>query len=169
MGLADLPQVLKMEKASYSFPWSEIAFRQELRNEQATFVTLNRDNHIIGYSGHWDFVDQIHIGTIVSHPKSRRCGIGELLLIQIFIAAFASEAETITLEVRPSNYVAQGLYEKYGFEVVGHRKNYYPDNKEDALIMTTAHLSSPGLQSQVHGLAKRRLEQLPAANLDEWG
>ena len=42
----------------------------------------------------------------------------------------------VTLEVRKSNLVAINLYQKLGFEIVGTRKKYYSDNREDALIMT---------------------------------
>jgi len=45
-------------------------------------------------------------------------------------------AASATLEVRASNHAAQWLYRKYGFEDVGRRKEYYRDNKEDALLMT---------------------------------
>ncbi|GKZ08250.1 hypothetical protein [Paraclostridium bifermentans] len=41
----------------------------------------------------------------------------------------------MTLEVRVSNVVAQNLYKKYGFKLAGIRKEYYSDNKEDAMIM----------------------------------
>ena len=41
----------------------------------------------------------------------------------------------MTLEVRTSNTVAQNLYRKYGFKMAGIRKEYYSDNKEDAIIM----------------------------------
>ena len=41
----------------------------------------------------------------------------------------------MTLEVRVSNIVAQNLYKKYGFKMGGIRKEYYSDNKEDAIIM----------------------------------
>ena len=40
-----------------------------------------------------------------------------------------------TLEVRSSNKPAISLYEKHGFKVDGIRKEYYQDNKEDALLM----------------------------------
>ena len=42
---------------------------------------------------------------------------------------------SMTLEVRVSNIVAQNLYKKYGFKLAGIRKEYYSDNKEDAMIM----------------------------------
>ena len=39
----------------------------------------------------------------------------------------------MTLEVRPSNNIAQKLYRQYGFVACGTRPKYYHD--EDALIM----------------------------------
>ncbi len=44
-------------------------------------------------------------------------------------------AQTMTLEVRVSNTVAQSLYRKLGFLNGGIRKRYYSDNQEDALVM----------------------------------
>ena len=40
-----------------------------------------------------------------------------------------------TLEVRVSNEAATRLYSKFGFAPAATRKAYYPDNKEDALVM----------------------------------
>ena len=46
-------------------------------------------------------------------------------------------AQTLWLEVRPSNQRAKALYVREGFETVGVRKNYYPapEGREDALVM----------------------------------
>ena len=38
--------------------------------------------------------------------------------------------------MRPSNAAAIALYQGFGFEEVGRRKNYYDLPKEDALILT---------------------------------
>ena len=43
--------------------------------------------------------------------------------------------ERMTLEVKPTNDIAIGLYKKHNFNIAGIRKNYYSDTKEDALIM----------------------------------
>jgi [ribosomal protein S18]-alanine N-acetyltransferase len=43
----------------------------------------------------------------------------------------------VVLEVRPSNVEARGLYESFGFRVVGRRRGYYYDTGEDALVMET--------------------------------
>jgi ribosomal-protein-alanine N-acetyltransferase len=46
----------------------------------------------------------------------------------------------IILEVRPSNTAALALYQSLGYEQIGLRKNYYPQNpelgsREDAIVM----------------------------------
>ena len=69
--------------------------------------------------------------------KLRGEGIGELLLIGSVRAGLEYGSSVVTLEVRVSNFIAQRLYEKYGFKSAGTRKGYYSDNREDALIMTT--------------------------------
>ena len=60
-----------------------------------------------------------------------------MLLIGSVYAAQNNGSIVLTLEARVSNFIAQRLYEKYGFKQVGIRKGYYSDNREDAVIMTT--------------------------------
>ena len=82
-------------------------------------------------------VDQAHIVAIAVREAYRGLGLGELLLAEAVDLAMENHQESVTLEVRKSNLVAQGLYEKYRFLKVGVRKRYYSDNHEDAIIMTT--------------------------------
>jgi ribosomal-protein-alanine N-acetyltransferase len=53
-----------------------------------------------------------------------------------------------TLEVRESNNAARRLYRGFGFFEVGRRVRYYRDNGEDAVIMTTEPLDSPGFSAK---------------------
>jgi ribosomal-protein-alanine N-acetyltransferase len=41
----------------------------------------------------------------------------------------------ITLEVREGNEAARALYRDFGFVEVALRPRYYPDTREDAMIM----------------------------------
>ncbi|MEP6680444.1 MAG: ribosomal-protein-alanine N-acetyltransferase RimI, partial [Chloroflexota bacterium] len=52
-----------------------------------------------------------------------------------------------TLEVRAGNEAAQELYRRFGFIVAGRRPNYYTDDGEDALVMTTPALNGPRMQT----------------------
>ena len=167
MTLADLPAVMAIETVSYSAPWPESAFRQALSDERAYFVLLKHHGHVLGYSGAWNQHDEVHVGTLVSHPAVRRKGIGELLLALMIQRAINQAAETVTLEVRPSNWIARRLYVKYGFMAAGLRKRYYPDTREDAIIMTTPPLVSTAYQARIQRLTTALFERLASFNLDE--
>lgn len=98
---------------------------------------------IVGTVGFWLLYDEAHITTIAVRESHRRQGLGELLLHASMVMAISLRSRVMTLEVRATNYPAQALYEKYGFQKVGVRRGYYTDNNEDAIIMTTDPLDSP--------------------------
>jgi ribosomal-protein-alanine N-acetyltransferase len=120
------------------------------------------DEHVLGFIGVWMMAGDAHIVTVAVavRERYRRMGIGERLLIASIEMALQEEQETITLEVRKSNEVAQLLYQKYGFDRVGLRVRYYTDNNEDAVIMTTPPLDT--------GVFLRRFEELRAAHRAEF-
>ena len=116
---------------------------------------------IAGYVGLWFQGNEAHITEIAVREKLRGNGIGELLLIGSVRVAMERGSTVLTLEARVSNFIAQRLYEKYGFKEAGIRKNYYSDNREDAVIMTT---------SPIHTTEYRdKFRQLQEAFLDRWG
>ena len=104
---------------------------------------------IIGFTSMWVMADEAHITNIAVRQSHQRQGIGELLLISIIDLANELKASTVTLEVRVSNLPAQKLYRKYGFEQVGLRRNYYTDNREDALLMSTESIASALFQARL--------------------
>ena len=91
-----------------------------------------------GYVSVWYQGEEAHITEIAVREPLRGNGIGELLLIGSLRSAMEYGSKVMTLEVRVSNFIAQRLYEKYDFKLVGTRKAYYADNREDAAIMTTS-------------------------------
>jgi len=112
---------------------------------------------IIGFAGIWMMVDEAHLVTIAVAPGQRGKGLGELLLVAMTDLACILGASVMTLEVRVSNHVAQGLYRKYGFNNEGVRRRYYSDNGEDALIMTSGNLTSAAYQAHYQELKRALL------------
>ena len=102
---------------------------------------------IKGFAGFWIMASEAHVTNIAVREAHRRQGIGELLLISVIGLAIELKASKITLEVRASNTAAQNLYYKYGFLQTGIRHNYYTDNKEDGILMSTDDISSASFQS----------------------
>ena len=101
---------------------------------------------VAGYVSVWYQGEEAHITEIAVRETMRGRGIGELLLIGSLRAAVEYGARVMTLEARVSNFIAQRLYEKYGFKSVGTRKAYYSDNREDAVIMTTSPIGTEEYQ-----------------------
>ena len=150
MTVADLEAVQLIERASFTTPWPPQAYRQELEtNRLASYLVATIDGEVVAYGGVWLMVDESHVTTFAVHPRYRRRGIGERLLLAILDRSLERRAREATLEVRLSNLPARRLYEKYGFRPVGIRPRYYSDDGEDALIMTTEPLAEPQMRERL--------------------
>jgi ribosomal-protein-alanine N-acetyltransferase len=161
MTLDDLPGVHAIERASFQVPWPDDAYRNELlTNRLASYVVARAGADIVGFGGLWVKVDEAHITSFAVDPRWRRRGDGEWMLLALLDRAVERGAREATLEVRLSNVPARRLYEKYGFRPVGIRPRYYSDNGEDALIMTTEPLASPGVRERL-GRLRTALEGRP--------
>jgi ribosomal-protein-alanine N-acetyltransferase len=133
---ADVDEVLAIERASFSMPWSRGAFLYEIeQNRVARCYVMREGERIVGYICVWEVADEMHITNIAVHPASRRRGIGRGLLGSVLEDARRRATRLVVLEVRPSNIEARALYESFGFQVVGRRRGYYYDTGEDALVM----------------------------------
>ncbi|WP_227764696.1 ribosomal protein S18-alanine N-acetyltransferase [Zhaonella formicivorans] len=131
-----IPGVLEIERVSFPTPWSGQAFLGELKdNDFAHYYVCVHGDEVAGYAGMWIIIDEAHVTNIAVHPNFRGKKLGKALLVNLMQEAMFLGAERMTLEVRPSNTVAQELYRKTGFTPVGVRKGYYTDTNEDAIIM----------------------------------
>lgn len=138
MTLADLEAVIEIDRKSFSMPWSERTYRNELTANPAAYLYVAENaaqGQILGYIGFWFIVDEAHISTLAVKPAYRRRGIGRWLLQMALEEAAHLGAEIASLEVRVSNLAAIELYRKYGFLTRERRAGYYQDNGEDALYM----------------------------------
>lgn len=156
MTLADIPAVMAVEAESFPLPWPERAYRYEISDNPNAHcvVACGEDGEVAGYAVMWMMADEAHVGTIASAPSRRRQGVGERLMIDLMREAARRSAIFITLEVRVGNIAAQRLYLKYGFVEVGRRKRYYPNNREDALLMTVEDFRDPACAARVDALER---------------
>ncbi|MDO4811507.1 MAG: ribosomal protein S18-alanine N-acetyltransferase [Eubacteriales bacterium] len=133
-----LEELEKLERICFSRPWSKKMLAEELENECAAFLVAEDavTGKVVGYAGLLVVADEGYITNVAVFPEYRRQGIAAQI-IQVFINfAKGNRLAFLTLEVRPSNAAAIALYQGFGFEEVGRRKNYYDLPKEDALILT---------------------------------
>jgi len=164
MELGDVDQVGEVDRLCFTLPWPTETYRRDLQFHGYTYYlvverlpeTKEERGQVVGFCGYWLISGEVHISTIGVHPDSRGLGLGEYLLASLLAESMKRGAESATLEVRASNYVAQRLYQKYGFEVTGRRRRYYRDNHEDALLMEVRSLTSESYSA----LFRKNWEQL---------
>jgi ribosomal-protein-alanine N-acetyltransferase len=130
-----IPAIMEIERQAHGSPWSERSFRNELDHPQSEFIVATIGPELVGYAGEWILVDEAHVTTIAVRPDHRRKGLGRDLMNELLARAKARGAVCSTLEVRASNAAAIQLYEGLGYVQAGLRRGYYPDNKEDAVVM----------------------------------
>lgn len=117
-------------------PWPAAAFLSELKAGYNHYVAARVDGTMVGYAGiarlgrRAPFEYEVH--TIGVDPGFQGRGIGRRLLDEL--VSFAADG-AIFLEVRTDNAAAIGLYESFGFTVVGLRKRYYRVSGADAYTM----------------------------------
>jgi ribosomal-protein-alanine N-acetyltransferase len=136
MYLADLDDVMVIERSSFPTPWSRQSFLAELvDNTFAVYLVLEFVGRIAAYGGMWLILDEAHVTNVAVLPEFRGHGFGEAMMRGLISRAIERQARRMTLEVARSNVVAQKLYTKLGFVQLGVRRGYYTKPVEDALIM----------------------------------
>lgn len=131
---ADLPEVMAIERRSFSTPWSLSMFVLELsKPSSACFAFLGGDERLAGYLVCSRYDTVWHIMNLAVDPGGRRQGIASRLIDRLFEET--GDDAPYTLEVRMSNTEATAMYRHFGFRPAGVRRRYYHDNGEDALIM----------------------------------
>jgi ribosomal-protein-alanine N-acetyltransferase len=132
----DIAAVMAIETATYEFPWTGGIFNDCLQVGYSCWV-YQQEGEVLAYGVLSVAALEGHILTIVVHPDHQGCGLGKLMLMHLLQVAKRQRVEKVFLEVRPSNHVAIGLYEKAGFSRIGKRPDYYPAHhgREDAIVM----------------------------------
>ncbi|HFD81329.1 MAG TPA: ribosomal-protein-alanine N-acetyltransferase [Gammaproteobacteria bacterium] len=136
MSVDDLDAVMEIERRAYEYPWTPGIFRDCLRVGYCCWCCEGGEG-IQGYGVMSVAAGESHILNLTVDPGLQRRGIGSRLMRHFMQLARRHGADTVMLEVRPSNRAAIALYQKLGFNEMGVRRNYYPaaEGREDALLL----------------------------------
>lgn len=138
MVVADVDTIMDIEVKAHAWPWTHGIFKDNIESGYNCWV-MEENSEIVAYGIVQIVVGESELLNITVNPKHQGKGYGRLMLNELIDIARAG-ADTMFLEVRPSNKNAIGLYESMGFNEIGVRKNYYPakGGREDALMMALA-------------------------------
>ncbi len=133
---ADVVEVMRIERASYQFPWTDGIFHDCLRVSYLCRVAV-QDQRIVGYVVMSMGAGEAHILNLCVREEDRRAGVGRLLIRYLLEQARNAGMVDVFLEVRPSNDIAMVLYQSLGFEQIGTRRGYYQavGGREDAAVL----------------------------------
>jgi [ribosomal protein S18]-alanine N-acetyltransferase len=141
----DLLEVVEIEQNSGLSRWGWNAYHAELHGENRNLMWVARLAElsaaeagalIAGYVVARLVAGELHINNLAVRQGHRQQGIGTALLSRVLDQAKCADGFVAFLEVRAGNAVAQAFYEKFGFRAIGRRRDYYPEPREDALIMS---------------------------------
>jgi ribosomal-protein-alanine N-acetyltransferase len=136
LGREHLDQIVSIERASFSDPWTRGMFESELDAQARGYARgAIRHRNLVGYLFAVIIPDEAHVGNLAVHPGERRHGIAQKLLDQLLEDAREAGVKRVTLEVRASNHTARNFYYKNNFIDIAIRKNYYRSPVEDAIVM----------------------------------
>jgi ribosomal-protein-alanine acetyltransferase len=135
MRAADLPQVAALEAAAQDFPWRERHFADSIDAGHRAWV-LWQGARYLGFVLSMHTIDEAHLLNLAVAPAMQRQGLGARLLRHALRDAAAANMQRMYLETRVSNQRARTLYGAFGFQEIGLRKAYYPNDegREDALL-----------------------------------
>jgi ribosomal-protein-alanine N-acetyltransferase len=136
MRMGDLPEVARLEKSLYDFPWSLGNFRDSLTAGYDCWIVAHGEI-VIGYAVLMVALEEAHLLNFAVSSEWQNQGIGRGFLRHMVDMARAAGCQIVYLEVRPSNLAARHLYRKAGFQQIAIRPEYYPavNGREDALFL----------------------------------
>ncbi len=135
MEKGDLKQVLQIEEATFTQPWTEEGFESAISMENNHYIVMEVDGEIVGYCGLYGVLDEGEITNVAVKESCRNKGYGAKLVEELLAIAEEANIKRVVLEVRVSNESAKHVYRKIGFVDLGIRKGFYEMPVEDALIM----------------------------------
>jgi ribosomal-protein-alanine N-acetyltransferase len=140
MVMADLDEVCAIENAVYPHPWTRGNFVDSLASGYSAW-TLREDGGaqaLLAYFLVMDVAGEAHLLNVSVAAQRQGQGLGRYMLDKVAACARGLDADSVLLEVRPSNTRALAVYQRYGFREIGRRKNYYPAHdglREEAIVM----------------------------------
>ena len=134
LGPNDIHDVMELEGLCFRTRWTREQFLLGLERGAFRIIGIREAGSLCAYVAFSLIAGEMEVMNIATHPEHRRRGLGARLLGKALAVCKGEKAEQCFLEVRRSNHAAIDLYRKFGFIHVGERKNYYPDNNEDALL-----------------------------------
>jgi len=131
----DMPEVLRIEQASFGSPWSDEDFLCCLRQRNCIGMVAEYDHQILGFMIYELHKSRLHILNFAVAPEARKQSVGSQMILRLVDKLSQQRRNEIILEVRESNLDAQLFFRKQDFKAVCVLRRHFDDTEEDGYIM----------------------------------
>ncbi|MEO8505689.1 MAG: ribosomal protein S18-alanine N-acetyltransferase [Acidobacteriota bacterium] len=142
--VADLDLLAALEQSAFDGPWSAAQLVSQLEQAQSlTLVAAGAVGELDAYATFTRVAGEAELLRIAVRPSARQRGLAKRLLRAALSRLAGDQIEICHLEVREDNGPALALYRSLGFEEVGRRKAYYPDQTAALLLRRSLLAAKP--------------------------
>ncbi len=131
----DMPEVLRIERESFDFRWTEEDFLACLRQRNCIGMVAEHDNRVVGFMIYELHKTQLHILNFAVAADSRRLAIGSQMVEKLVNKLSQQRRQEIMLEVRETNLAAQLFFQSLHFRATQVLRAHYGDTCESAYVM----------------------------------
>lgn len=130
----DVHSILLIDEQVLQTNWHEKLYLESMVLKDTYFKVLEHEHQCIGFNLYRNIGGDFEILQIALDPQFHSLGLGSLLMDSMLQHATQDKIENIFLEVHVENDKARLFYEKFGFEMIHTRKNYY-GHQQDGYVM----------------------------------
>ncbi len=131
----DIRAIIEIEQDSFTAPWSELSFLNDMYNADSLSKVALIKNRVVGYVCTRYVLNEGHLLNLAVHRDFRRRGIATEIMNTALEELKEKGCTLLYLEVRVSNLDAIKFYERFGFKIASFRRKYYSSPSEDGALM----------------------------------
>ncbi len=136
-----LPQVVRIEAASFRAPWTEEEFYRVLLGSDVIGMVATRDGSalpesVLGFVVYRLRRRSLTLLNLAVAPDARRQGVGTALVGKLVSKLQPDRRRELELYVGERNLAAQLFFKHRGFRATGIIRRRYEESDEDAIRMT---------------------------------
>lgn len=149
----DMPEVLRIERGNFEFPWSDDDFVRCLRQRNCIGMVAEHENRVVGFMIYELHKTRIHVLNFAVATDCQRNGVGRQMIARLVAKLSSQRRSRIVLEVRETNLPAQLFFRECGFRAVAVLKEFYEDTPEDAYLMQYRYRAEKAVAARITRLA----------------
>lgn len=152
MTRSDFPEVMRIERAAFEFPWTEQEFTDCFLGGCERMVARYRNGkagEVLGFAIYEIYQTGIHVLSFAVDPNMQRKGVGSAMMHALKRKLSRKKWAEIHLEVREGNLGAQQFYREHEFRAISVLRGHYPKTPEDAYLMQYRHVKTSRKQETV--------------------